>query len=135
MTLNLRGRQTYQSIGSLSNARGYNLWQAIIRYRTKDDRVSSVNGDLIGSRTSKYKHRPIIDLDFGHHYTTSTTEGHAHLYLDTEIGHVRWVFLMIALYSAGVIERGFFWWSLRRGQNFARRPGVFKTTPNNPTPK
>lgn len=35
--------------------------------------------------------------------------------------------LLWALYLTGVIEPGNFWWSLRRGGTFVRRPDVPKT--------
>lgn len=119
-------RTVYRSVYGLSSARGVNLWEALIKYRTTDDRVVDPCGDLIGSRTRNRRHLPILDLDAPHRYVPSSTPGHAHLYLDVEISNARWLVLMFGLYASGVIERGFFWWSMRRGQNFARKSGVLK---------
>lgn len=103
---------------------------SMLRYRQYEDRQPSeqdanvVSSNVVGTHT----HAPIIDLDFPHRYVSSTSEGHGHLYLDVPIGMFRWVILMIGLRVGGVIEPGYFWWSLRRGGNFVRREGVHKTT-------
>jgi len=72
-------------------------------------------------------HGPILDLDFPHRYVPSTTPGHGHLYLNQPIRRWRQIVLLWGLYIGKVIEPGFFWWSLRRGGTFVRRPGVQKT--------
>lgn len=72
---------------------------------------------------------PILDLDFPHHVVQSTSDGHTHLYLDVPISTWRWFWLMCALRYAGVIELGFFVWSIRRRGNFVRLPGVKKGGP------
>lgn len=87
---------------------------------------SSVVPNLISSITQDGKQLPIIDLDFAHHHVESSTDGHTHLYLDVPISKLRWTILMFALYQAHVIELGFLVWSLRRGGNFMRLPGVQK---------
>jgi len=103
---------------------------SMLRYRQYEDRQPSdsdanvVSSNLIGSRL----HAPIIDLDYPHEYVPSTTPGHAHLYLNVEVSGWRWFMLNLGLYLGGVTEKGYFLWSLRRGGNFVRRPGVRKTT-------
>lgn len=77
------------------------------------------------------KHMPIIDLDVPHEYVQTSYDAekgiqHAHLYLNTPISRWRWWALMVGLYVSGNIEKGFFWWSLRRGGNFVRPKGVKK---------
>lgn len=84
------------------------------------------DGNLISSRCPDGQHMPVIDLDVPHRLIPSTTEGHGHLYLDVRMPWWRYVILLYGLRQAGVIERGFFWWSLRRGATFVRRPGVRK---------
>jgi hypothetical protein len=104
---------------------------SLLKYRPEDDRQPSdeENHNLVSSHVrGTKKHAPIIDLDFAHHYVATTQDGHAHLYLDVPISKWRWVALMTGLYLGGVIEKGYFIWSLRRGGNFARRPGVAKET-------
>ena len=89
--------------------------------------------NLISSRTTSGRHMPILDLDFPHHYEQSTADGHSHLYLDVEISNWRWFWLMVALRQAGIIELGFFAWSLRRWGNFVRLPHVKKILPEEDT--
>lgn len=83
--------------------------------------------NLISSRLLNGRHKPVLDMDFPHRYSPSTKLGHGHLYLDVELPYWRWLVLMIGLRVGGVIEGGFFWWSLRRGGNFVRPQGVRKT--------
>jgi hypothetical protein len=82
--------------------------------------------NLVSSITEDGRQMPIIDMDFPHHVEPSTTPGHTHLYIDRPISKVRWIILMTALRMAGVIETGFYVWSLRRGGNFVRLPGTVK---------
>lgn len=84
---------------------------------------------MISSRTDQPGiHLPILDLDVEHRYERSTTEGHAHLYLDRPIPTWRWVILMWGLRVGKVSDKGFFAWSLRRRGNFVRLPSVRKLT-------
>ena len=68
----------------------------------------------------------MLDIDVNHIYVESTTPGHAHLYLPPM---KRWrMFIMLwGLRVAGVIEQGNFWWAIRRGGTFVRKPGIRKT--------
>lgn len=104
------------------------LFLALVKYRAGEDRepADGDSYDLISSKLPDGKHAPILDLDFAHAYVDTSTPGHAHLYLNTPISWWRVVVLLWALRIAKVIEQGFFWWSLRRGATFARRPGVGK---------
>lgn len=61
-----------------------------------------------------------LRIDVPVRYSPSTHKGHAHLYIDRELSRIQWVRLMTALRRAGVIELGYFVWSLRRGGNFVR---------------
>jgi hypothetical protein len=105
------------------------LISALVKYRQYEDRqptaqdANVVSSHIIGTS----KHAPILDLDFPHRYVPSTTPGHAHLYLDVPISRWRLFILLWGLYVGGVIEKGTFYWSLRRGGTFMRREGVKKT--------
>lgn len=104
------------------------LAKSLIEYRAKKDRVEDyVNPNGVSSKTQDGKQMPIIDLDFDHYYEKSTSSGHGHLYLNRPISNFRWFVLMCALRYAGVIELGYFLWSIRRGHNQLRYPGVKKT--------
>lgn len=105
------------------------LWE-IITFRLHKSRYQVETkelANLVSSKTRTGKHLPIIDLDFPHKYVPSSTEGHGHLYLNRPISRWRWVVLLVGLKVGGALERGSFVWSLRRGANFVRLPGVEKT--------
>jgi hypothetical protein len=103
---------------------------SLIKYRQKKNRVKVTHeeqyANLVSSITYDGKQRPIIDLDFPHHIEPSSTPGHNHLYLDMDMSRWQWFWLMTALKFAGVIETGFYVWSIRRGGNFVRVPGTRK---------
>lgn len=103
--------------------------KSLLTYRHYEDRQpTDVDANVVSSNLPNGKHAPIVDLDFPHQYVPSTTPGHGHLYLDVEISGWRWFMLNLGLYLGGVIEKGYFVWSLRRRGNYVRRPGVQKTT-------
>jgi hypothetical protein len=110
------------------------LMKSLLEYRQRENRFPVVDTDeqlepnLISSITRDGKQMPILDLDFPHHIEPSTTPGHSHLYLDVKMSKLQWAILMWALYNAGVVELGFFVWSIRRGGNFVRIPGTSKGT-------
>lgn len=99
---------------------------SLLKYRLHKDRQLDNTGNLVSSRTEDGRQMPIIDLDFPHKIIPSTHDGHSHLYLDVPISKFRWFVLMTALYYAGVIEMGFYVWSIRRGGNFVRSPYLSK---------
>lgn len=105
------------------------LFLSLLKYRMRKDRQPEWTGNLVSSHVDGYTgwHLPIIDLDIDHEYVASTSDGHAHLYLNWPVKWWRCVLLLIGLRAAGVIEQGNFWWSLRRGGMFVRRPRVRKT--------
>lgn len=102
---------------------------SLIKYRQRKNRRPIREGEtpnLVCSLTSDGKQKAIIDLDFDFWVAPSSTPGHSHLYLNTPISKIRWVALMVALRLAKAVEPGYFVWSLRRGANFVRLPGVAK---------
>ena len=102
---------------------------SLLKYRQYEDRQpSDEDANVVSSHLSTGLRAPIIDLDFPHQYIPSTTPGHGHLYLNRPISRWREIILLWGLYMGGVIEKGYFIWSIRRGGTFVRRPGVMKTT-------
>lgn len=87
---------------------------------------TSGEANLVSSKCEDGFHRPIIDLDVPHRLVPSSTEGHSHLYIDVPMRFWRYALLLAALRLAGVIEKGYFAWSIRRRASFARLPGVYK---------
>lgn len=104
------------------------LLLSLLKYRQRKNRIRVEKDDanLISSKTTRGKHMPIIDLDYNFAVVDSSTQGHQHLYLNVEISRLKFTVLMLALWFAGVVETGYAVWSLRRGGNFVRMPGVVK---------
>ena len=110
---------------------------SLVKYRLHHDRHPAPQGymaNLVSSRTIDGKHLPILDLDIEHVHVESTTPGHAHLYINKPLSKWKWFVLMTALRYCGLIELGFYVWSLRRGGNFVRLPGAPKTWEDAPKP-
>lgn len=105
---------------------------SLVRYRASADRKRAHGADanLVSSHLlDSPAHAPILDLDGPHRYVPSSTPGHGHLYLDQPMPRVKMWAILAALRWAGVIESGFFWWSLRRGGTFVRPVGITKDVP------
>lgn len=62
-----------------------------------------------------------------HNYVVSTSPNRAHLFIDVPMSWRHTVVLLTALRQAGIVEKGFLRWSIRRGSSFVRVPGVRKT--------
>lgn len=116
------------------------LAKSLVEYRKSEDRkripagsiYSSQPANLISSITDDGKQMPILDMDFPHRIIPSSTPGHTHLYIDVPMSNWKWFWLMWGLYQAGVIELGFFVWSIRRGGNFVRTPYSRKSEEETP---
>lgn len=67
-------------------------------------------------------HRPVLDLDFPHHYEPSSTPGHGHLYLDTPVEWRRYRKLLDAMEECGILEPGYVAASKARKATFVRLP-------------
>lgn len=82
--------------------------------------------DAISSELADGRHAPAIDLDVPARLIPSTTEGHAHLYIDVPMSWRQYKRLLRALVAAGVVEPGYYKASRRRGATFLRLPWVRK---------
>lgn len=72
-------------------------------------------------------HRPVIDIDFPARLVPSSTEGHFHLYLDgILIPHDKYMYLLAAFASCGIISEGYLKHSTDRGGTAVRMPGNYK---------
>lgn len=84
---------------------------------------------------SKWYHRPVLDIDFPARLVPSSTDGHFHLYLDgVLIPHDKYMYLLAALASCGVISDGYLKYSTERGYTAVRMPGNFKPKVTDPQP-
>jgi hypothetical protein len=86
------------------------------------------DANLIGSKTDLENggHLPVIDLDLPAHLEPSTKPDHYHLYINKVVAWDKYVKLLEALHECGLINEGFKEMSIRRGQSYVRRPGVYK---------
>jgi|ERR1700677_940086 len=88
-------------------------------------------GAVFGSLGADGLHTPQLDLDVAHVYTPSSTEGHGHLTLTgLNLTWKEYKRLLKALRRAGVIQDGYYYYSMMRGQTFLRLPHVKKEVPN-----
>lgn len=71
-------------------------------------------------------HRPMIDLDLKHFYSPSSTNGHAHLYLDTVLTHDQYKELIHVLYECGIVSDGIKKQIDHDGATTLRLPGLSK---------
>lgn len=93
-----------------------------------DDRreCTREEANLVGSMGSDGRHRPLIDLDEGVQLVPSSTAGHYHLYLDTEMSWSCYLRLLEAMRDAGVVSHFFVKAAMIREQTFVRPPWVKK---------
>jgi len=88
--------------------------------------VEQPDANLVGSLTDEGKHMPLLDIDYDAQLLPSSTPGHFHLYLNKGVDWDKYQKVLIAMGEAGLIQKGFMDWSLKRGQSFLRPPGVMK---------
>lgn len=90
--------------------------------------VEYADANLVGSKVDLEEdgHLPVIDLDLPCHLEPSTKPDHYHLYVNKVVKWDDYVKLLDAMLACGLINEGFHVMSIRRGQSYVRRPGVFK---------
>jgi hypothetical protein len=95
-----------------------------------EDLASPGDANLVSSIVYKDEnvtiHTPLIDLDVEHFYVKSSTEGHAHLCINTQIDHEAYGELLRALHKCGIIGKGILLQYERDGQTNLRLPGIKK---------
>lgn len=72
------------------------------------------------------RHAPVLDLDMPCTLVPSSTPDHYHLIIETAMSWRRYRGLLRALARAGIIERGYYRASIRRGYSAVRVPWVKK---------
>lgn len=104
------------------------MFLSLIKYDMASDRQRDPTGSLTSSYVSGNKlHAPVLDIDVPMRLIKSSTQGHTHLYIDVLMPRWKMMIMIFGMMIAGVVEPGFFWWSLRRGGTFVRKPYVTKT--------
>jgi hypothetical protein len=89
-------------------------------YRRELVEVKPEDSELVSSLTNRGLHAPILDIDFPVQLIPSATEGHFHLYLETEITWRNYRRLLKALVKAGIIERSYYKASIGGGMTLLR---------------
>lgn len=112
--------RTYWS-ALLDKAGVYSDNDRVITVESKANLVSSLLYPIY-----KNTHAPALDIDIPSRLVPSSTPGHFHLYLEHQMTWRRYKRLLRALYKAGIIQRGFYKLSVKRGATFLRKPGVKK---------
>lgn len=104
------------------------MFLALLKYDMDADRQPDPDGQLTSSFLHGSKlHAPVLDIDIPIRVIPSTTSGNCHLYIDKPMPRWKMLLMLWAMMIAGVVEPGNFWWSLRRGGTFVRKPLVAKT--------
>jgi hypothetical protein len=102
-------------------------------YDEPSDRVEVPESEatLISSKIpgTDDEHGPVFDLDFPARLVPSSTEGHFHLYLERPISWRKFRLVLWAMWKAGLIEKGYYRNTVRRGAAYVRVPGVPKGHP------
>lgn len=83
----------------------------------------SLYQELSGDKKGKVK----IMLTSPHTYVPSTTTGHGHLVITADKPKHEFVQIMSLLNLAGVIERGYLYFTVAKGYSAIRIPGIKKT--------
>lgn len=81
---------------------------------------------IVISRGTDDYHYPVLDLDIDTMHLASSTEGHAHLYINKKMGWTQYVKLMQAMADAGILEQGYVHAAIDRGYSAVRLPWVRK---------
>lgn len=82
--------------------------------------------NLVGSLCGDGQHRPVLDLDIPVTLVPSSTEGHAHLYIEKEMSFDTMIAFIDALASAGIVERSWAKAVRSRGMTLVRPPWIKK---------
>lgn len=85
--------------------------------------------NLVSSLLEDGRHAPALDLDVPARLVPSSTEGHAHLYIDVPMTWEQYQAVLRVLGDVGILESGFVAASLAREASMLRKPGVKKEDP------
>lgn len=72
-------------------------------------------------------HTPMLDLDIEHVFLPSSTPGHSHLYINTQLTAKKYRALLAALAEAGIVQQGILDQFDQHRATFLRLPDVKKT--------
>jgi len=78
------------------------------------------------ARKDQFISRFIVGMEAFAELVPSSTPGHSHLYIDTEMPWKDYRWFLKSLARAGIIEEGFYRASVEREQTMLRKPGIYK---------
>lgn len=81
-----------------------------------------VDADAVASLLPNGKHAPALDIDMPCTLRASKTPGHHHLLIDKEMTWRQYKRLMRALVRAGIVEKGYYHASRKKGASFLFLP-------------
>lgn len=81
---------------------------------------------LVLSELPTGNHMPVIDIDLPCMLVPSSQPGNFHLYINCAMSWDQYLGILEAMTEAGVVQRGYFEHSRRRGYTSVRYPGVTK---------
>lgn len=122
MKFQLNGRK----LAKISKFAQHGQYGEKVSKRTIVEVQDEKEANLVSSLTSKGLHRPVLDLDFPCQLVESSTPGHYHLYLETEMGWSEYDELLECLTRLGLLEQGFYTASQKEKQTYVRPPWVKK---------
>ena len=76
--------------------------------------------NLVSSLSENGKHRPTLDIDLPCKLVPSKTEGHYHLYIEKDLTHEQYMYLVNALADVGIVGEGIRKQMYVRGMTFLR---------------
>jgi hypothetical protein len=79
--------------------------------------------------TTRFRHRPVIDIDHKVWVVPSTTPGHNHLYIDVEMSEAKLMRLLDVMAEVGIVEPGYAAASRAKGFASVRLPWIRKGEP------
>lgn len=100
--------------------------QARTTHTTTPYEMPLEKANLISSEIAPDRHMPVIDLDFPARIIPSSTQGHGHLYIDTEITWPQYVALLTGFHRAGLIQTAWLTNALADQRTYVRLPHVSK---------
>jgi hypothetical protein len=89
---------------------------------TEERRCSEEEAEVVTSELEGGMHAPALDIDMPCELRPSKTLGHHHLLISKPMSWRKYRRLMKALWKAGVIEKGFYRMSVKKGYSSLRVP-------------
>jgi hypothetical protein len=98
-------------------------------YNKPTEEVHPLDANLISSKKANGRHTLMLDLDIRHYFVASSTSGHSHLYVDTDLEPAALKEIIDVLAKHGVVQEGIKNQLDQSGFLTLRPPGVKKGDP------